>query len=271
MEKQEETSTVDTEYITTLTDNSAPITYCVRHNHNPNDQAPYKDSLATCIKQFLTEYHDEMKQIEANSGQDDAKQQENKLKCICKLIQQLERLHPFPDGNGRVFRNALLNHLLKRNEFPPALQDNPAHTEMYTLDQYCHDIHYSMKKASIFQRLYEQDPDKADYFFRKTQALAVKKVRNNPKAIDEALEIIQYLERDLLATPDKTDSALSDITITLLRNCDCYLSASRQSHETEAITATGATKLMPTARANTDPSLINLMKKGHEASPALGP
>ena len=45
---------------------------------------------------------------------------DNKLEVIGNLIQNLERIHPFPDANGRTFVNLLLNYLLIKNGFPPA-------------------------------------------------------------------------------------------------------------------------------------------------------
>lgn len=205
---------VDNNYIESLKDNEETAIYNISHEH-------YKLSPETTVKRFIDEYHTHMDQIVSHATQDKTQQQEHKLKCICTLIQQLERLHPFPDGNGRVFRNALLNHLLKQHGFPPALQDNPTHAEMYTLDQYCHDIQYSMEKAAVFQMLDEQDPNKADYFFSITQTLALNKIRDNPNEIDDALEIIHLLKRDLSLTQDNTEAALSRETIQKLTQCNC--------------------------------------------------
>ncbi len=51
----------------------------------------------------------------------------DKLYAIVDLIQSCEQLHPFLDGNTRVFSMLLLNDLLMRVGFPLAILDSPAH------------------------------------------------------------------------------------------------------------------------------------------------
>ena len=45
---------------------------------------------------------------------------DQKLEIIGNTIQQLERIHPFIDCNGRAIVNLLLNFLLIKEGFPPA-------------------------------------------------------------------------------------------------------------------------------------------------------
>ena len=48
-----------------------------------------------------------------------------RLENIVTMIQKLERLHPFSDGNCRTFCMLLLNRELIRNKLPPCLLTNP--------------------------------------------------------------------------------------------------------------------------------------------------
>ena len=50
---------------------------------------------------------------------------EKKLFCIIRLISSLERLHPFSDGNTRLFSMILLNRELIKQGFSPTIMQNP--------------------------------------------------------------------------------------------------------------------------------------------------
>ncbi|MCF6776725.1 Fic family protein [Thiotrichales bacterium 19X7-9] len=89
-----------------------------------------------------------------------------KLELICKTVQQLERRHPFTDGNGRTFSMVLLNSLLEQNGFHFALQADPNRVDGLSLDQLVSEIEYSMKKTEIFENLYAKNPEIADLFIR---------------------------------------------------------------------------------------------------------
>lgn len=54
-----------------------------------------------------------------------ASDNDKRLHVIAELIRDLELLHPFPDGNCRVFACILLNHLLLYFDFHPAILENP--------------------------------------------------------------------------------------------------------------------------------------------------
>jgi len=49
----------------------------------------------------------------------------DKLKLIVAFIQDCEHLHPFADANCRTFCMLLLNHLLMKHSFPPAILADP--------------------------------------------------------------------------------------------------------------------------------------------------
>lgn len=62
---------------------------------------------------------------EFNTGMPAAATDDAKLLAISKVVRKLELLHPFPDGNGRTFVSALMNHLLLYHGFLPAICLNP--------------------------------------------------------------------------------------------------------------------------------------------------
>lgn len=61
--------------------------------------------------------------------------QEEKLYFIVDNIKRLERLHPFVDGNTRVFITILLNHLLMLHGFNPVIFEEPSIFDAYTTEQ----------------------------------------------------------------------------------------------------------------------------------------
>lgn len=57
------------------------------------------------------------------------------ITCIANMIQQLERLHPFSDGNGRVFSMMLLNLELIKHGLSPCIADNPNFVDLLPLNE----------------------------------------------------------------------------------------------------------------------------------------
>ncbi|MCS5711875.1 Fic family protein [Candidatus Berkiella aquae] len=60
---------------------------------------------------------------------------EQKLRIIIETIQQLEQLHPFKDGNCRLFVMIMLNKLLIENGFPPCMLHDPNCFDAFTVDE----------------------------------------------------------------------------------------------------------------------------------------
>jgi prophage maintenance system killer protein len=58
---------------------------------------------------------------------------DEKLHHIVRLCQQLERLHPFGDGNCRTFGILLINNLLTRNGLPLTMMEDPNLLDAYSL------------------------------------------------------------------------------------------------------------------------------------------
>lgn len=69
------------------------------------------------------------------------------IKAIALLVRELELLHPFPDGNCRVFAGVLLTHLLLYNGFPPAMLLNPNLDGEYSLPLWIGEIEQGMKNT----------------------------------------------------------------------------------------------------------------------------
>jgi|GEM_PF-1437139 len=56
----------------------------------------------------------------------------DKLKLIVAFIQGCEHLHPFADANCRTFCMLLINHLLMKHGFPPAILADPNRFDAYS-------------------------------------------------------------------------------------------------------------------------------------------
>ncbi len=65
----------------------------------------------------------------------DTLNQEEKLYFIIDVAKRLDRLHPFVDGNIRVFITILLNHLLMLNDFYPAIFEDPSIFDGYATNE----------------------------------------------------------------------------------------------------------------------------------------
>src|SRR3990167_1466517 len=96
---------------------------------NENFPFAYSPPYSSCIKlkseaeAIIKLFHEEI-----NVADDSDK----KILSIVKCAQELELLHPFGDGNGRVFINIMLNFLLMQNGFPPATFYEPNLFDLYS-------------------------------------------------------------------------------------------------------------------------------------------
>ena len=145
------------------------------------------------VQRFLSEHLSEIQQINATDSKDRSdwplQQKEQTLMSICKLIQNLERLHPFPDANGRVFQTALFNHLLHKHGFPPALQDTPNSATFFSRKGYYQDTLYSMQKARIYHTLCTEDLAVAEQFFELTSNLATQNKLKDSTSEDKSSQL----------------------------------------------------------------------------------
>lgn len=92
----------------------------------PNPSSRHKISL--CVEDMIDIYHQQMENVQ----EEDIKE---KITIIVRLVANLERLHPFMDGNGRTFINVLLNVLLLSQNLPPAMIYEPNIFDLYSINQ----------------------------------------------------------------------------------------------------------------------------------------
>ena len=93
-----------------------------------------------------------------------ANDDETKLDTIIKFIQSLEQLHPFRDGNCRVFVMLLLNRELIKDGFPPTMLDNPNQFDLFSKNElkdeikkgweYAKQYHSQIAKLLTFKELF---------------------------------------------------------------------------------------------------------------------
>jgi hypothetical protein len=72
---------------------------------------------------------------------------EDKLLAIISFIQTCEQLHPFIDGNCRVFCMLLLNHLLLRNGFPLVILDDPNRLDGFSTQEIMNELLQGMSNT----------------------------------------------------------------------------------------------------------------------------
>ena len=79
-----------------------------------------------------------------------ARSNEEKLKVIALVSREMELLHPFPDGNSRVFSCVTLNHLLSFNGFPPVLLENPNNDNEISFSQWMDQVKKGLDRTKVF-------------------------------------------------------------------------------------------------------------------------
>lgn len=92
------------------------------------------------MEELVTQYHG---RIHAAQTADE------KLDAIAWLVRELETLHPFPDGNCRVFACVLLNQLLLTHDFHPAALLNPNLDFELSFRQWKEEIKLGMEQTRL--------------------------------------------------------------------------------------------------------------------------
>lgn len=93
-------------------------------------RAQVKKNITEKTLQLINEYNEKINTLE----------EEEKIYFIVDVIKRLERLHPFVDGNIRVFVTILLNHLLMLNDFYPAIFEEPSVFDAYTTKEIVEEV-----------------------------------------------------------------------------------------------------------------------------------
>lgn len=133
-----------------------------------------------------------------------AKNFDQTLKAIVLLARSFELLHPYEDGNGRVFVNVMLNTLLMKNGFPPATFYEPNIFDLYHDDELVN----AVKEAMLHTLYCIDNPGKPLYCYTPIAAddISQKQYKRIIKEIDAKQshsfrkhnrELRQYLENSL--------------------------------------------------------------------------
>lgn len=124
-----------------------------------------------------------------------------KLMAIINFIQSCEQLHPFRDGNCRTFCMLLLNHLLMKNGFPPAILDDPNKFDLCGRNELLHLVLDGMQNTLTLINtgsLYKVSTDKVLRYLETEDYLApISSYFNEVVAAEELSRqtMPQYLER----------------------------------------------------------------------------
>jgi UDP-N-acetylmuramyl pentapeptide synthase len=120
-----------------------------------------------------------------NQSIQQADSDDEKIRAIGKFVRDLELLHPFPDGNCRVFACVLLNHLLMYHGFCPAILKNPNLDGEVSYAQFEEEIRQGMqntrilledKNAPLFQYSITETPDSENQRFLQMASAFIEKI-----------------------------------------------------------------------------------------------
>lgn len=99
-----------------------------------------QSGFANRVDRIVMRYNNEI--IHAQSSFD-------KLISISRIVRDLEILHPFPDGNGRMLVAALMNHLLLYNGFLPAILWDPNIDLELSVREFAEEIRKGIENTEI--------------------------------------------------------------------------------------------------------------------------
>lgn len=143
------------------------------------------NSLTDELNQTLSGKHD---------GDDD-----KTIAAIVHFIKEYELLHPFPDGNGRVFVNLLLNRLLMQAGLPPVTFYEPNQfdlkSEIQIVDIVKEGIQNTMAiidgKADIFGFNSKNVPEEKGDEYNEYVSILEEKIQLERKRINDLPEVLQ--------------------------------------------------------------------------------
>jgi len=132
-----------------------------------------------------------------NNSIKNSSEEDDKLYIIASLIRDLELLHPFPDGNCRVFACILLNHLLMYFDYYPAILDNPNLDGERSYDEFVEEIRKGMDNT----RALIEDPSLRLFDFSISDMFQVE-IDSFLRMADGFIRRIQEF-REIYLTPDR--------------------------------------------------------------------
>lgn len=115
-------------------------------------RAPRKEYVEKLLEKACVQYNKNIKE---------AKSEDDKLACIILLVQFVERIHGFPDCNGRA-STVLLQRLLLQNDLLPTMLFNPNYIDGYGRSSFAREIKEGMQTTQ--QAI--DDPQKPIYKYK---------------------------------------------------------------------------------------------------------
>ena len=113
---------------------------------------------------------------------------DDKILLIAGLIQEIELLHPFPDGNCRTLQT-LTNHLLMFHGFMPSIIENPNYDGTYSRAEYAHEIRKGIEQTK--QLLKTPESEVFDYSIKNASTEDVETFSIKAKALVEMIEKVK--------------------------------------------------------------------------------
>lgn len=120
---------------------------------------------------------------------------DDKIEAIALVVRELEILHPFTDGNCRVFAGVLMNQLLLYHGFPPVIVNNPNLDFEYSLAQWIGEIKQGMQNTETLLA----DPTATVFDYSILEMDGTNKTRFLEMAAGLIAKIDQY--REMFLTP----------------------------------------------------------------------
>lgn len=125
---------------------------------------------------------------------------DEKLAAIAWLVRELEILHPFSDGNCRVFACILLNQLLICHDMYPSMLLNPNHDFECSYSQWIEEI----KKGMSYTEQLLENPDATVYDYSRTEITEEQRRQFLDMGAEFTRKITAYSE--LFLTPERIHS-----------------------------------------------------------------
>lgn len=106
-----------------------------------------KDEIKNLLDSYFKTYNTKVLNIKQQCP---INQRDKILFEIAALFQKLERLHPYPDGNGRV-NQIILQVLLQKEGFPRTILDDPSCSHLISTERLAREIKKGMHRTHYIQ------------------------------------------------------------------------------------------------------------------------
>lgn len=113
----------------------------MEHVYIQADERP-REAIEEDLRSLIADYNHEISRLSPIE----------KLLAIARLSGEMERIHPFRDGNCRTLCNMLVIRELIRNDFPPAILNNPNRLGGYSSEECVMEFIEGMKNFKALQQ-----------------------------------------------------------------------------------------------------------------------